>query len=719
MKPQSADEQTVREFLRVIHEQAARAFVGVAKPGYLQLSRLHPDRKTLVAYQFEIGDTERMVKTALADAGAGHNVYIEGRTVSGNTASKRGGLQQTVGVFAFVVDSDGDKNLAGTLNGVKPSLVVETSPGNSQPWLFLNRAMAAEEAQQLGAAIRKSTKTDNDTGNITQPYRVAGTPNYPSPEKRARGRTTVEPTRLIEHEGGVWTADDLRREFSADAASKQQDAGAKDGDETDLKKLLSRCGAELRALMRTQAASDEDRSQTAFIVIKKLIRKRFTDGEIKILIEAHPQGIGARYLQGKDLAADIRRVREKLKSQASGTPINASAATWLQYCMRDERGRVLSTLANAMLALRNDPAVKDMLAYDEMFCGEMLVREIGSSNEFATPRPVDDVDVSALQEWLQLSGMPRVGVEVVRQAVDMRARENAFHPVRDYLKSLQWDCTPRAGAWLIDYMGAPRTPYTEAIGKMFLVAAVARIFQPGCQADYMLILEGPQGEYKSSACKVLAGDCFSDHLPDIATAGKDVSQHLRGKWIIEVTELHAMSRAESNQLKAFITRTTERYRKSYGRKEVVEPRQCLFIGTTNRSVYLRDETGGRRYWSTKTTTIDLEALKRDRDQLFAEAVYLFHNGERWWPDKAFEETHIKPEQDARYEADPWEDSVVEYLSRLVLPKISIPELAKLALGFTSDARIGVGDARRIGAILEREGWVRGPRSNRGRWWIRP
>jgi hypothetical protein len=355
------------------------------------------------------------------------------------------------------------------------------------------------------------------------------------------------------------------------------------------------------------------RSEKFAEVVWHLASIGWTLEQILSEMERYPNGIAQKYA-GR-LRKEIERSYSKWQGQrrAAGTRATATgtqqggsgAPNWLAHCQRDAKGRVLSNLANAMLGLRNDPAISDMFAYDEMFCAEMLIKNIGDPTNLATPIPLRDSDITALQEWFQWNGMPLVGQDTVRKAIDMRARERPFHPLRDHLNSLVWDGTPRCDRWLSAYLGTDLTEYTKAIGRMFLISAIARVFEPGCQADYMLVLEGEQGEAKSKICKLLAGNWFSDHLPELSTAGKDVSQHLRGKWIIEVAEMHAMTRIESNLLKAFLTRTDERYRRSYGHKEVIEPRQCVFIGTTNKVVYLRDETGNRRYWPVKTGIINL------------------------------------------------------------------------------------------------------------------
>jgi len=393
---------------------------------------------------------------------------------------------------------------------------------------------------------------------------------------------------------------------------------------------------------------------------------------------------------------------------------------WLSKCILGETGKPLPILANVMIGLRSE--LPGHFAYDEMLCAPILMNAIvrGDLLSFA-PRPCTDVDVSTAQEFFQHCGLKRLSRDVMHQAIEQFAYERRFHPVRDYLESLVWDQVDRIAGLFPVYFGSENNAYTRAIGQMFLTSMVARIFEPGCKADHLPVIEGPQGILKSTACRILGGEWFSDNLPDV-TDGKDVSQHLRGKWLIEISEMHAMSRADAALLKAFISRDTERYRPSFGRREVTEPRQCIFVGTTNRDAYLRDETGGRRFWPVRANEIDTEALERDRDQLFAEAVANYRILGTWWPDKEFERVHIMPEQAARYEADAWEEIITEYIKIRGAEKFTIGQVARDAIGIDK-ARVGTADQRRIAAVLET---LRCRRLNNGkpdwqgkRWWQAP
>jgi len=203
-------------------------------------------------------------------------------------------------------------------------------------------------------------------------------------------------------------------------------------------------------------------------------------------------------------------------------------AGWIAKAQGDRQGEPRPNLYNVMLALRAEACISELFSYDEMLRAPILSRPVpgeaiyGESERFQ-PRPVRDADVTALQELLQASGLEKVGKDTVHQAVDLRAHERAFHPIRIYLEALEWDGASRLTNWLNTYLGAEDTEYHSRIGSMFLVAMVARIFEPGCKADYMPIFEGPQGSLKSSACRVLGGQWFSDNLRDIRTAGKDVA----------------------------------------------------------------------------------------------------------------------------------------------------------------------------------------------------
>jgi predicted P-loop ATPase len=197
------------------------------------------------------------------------------------------------------------------------------------------------------------------------------------------------------------------------------------------------------------------------------------------------------------------------------------------------------------------------------------------------------------------------------------------------------------------------------VGARWLISAVARVFRPGAKADCCLILEGPQGIRKSTALRTIAGEYFTDELADLGS--KDAAMQTRGVWIIELSELDNLGHAEVARIKAFISRTTDRFRPPYGMRLVESPGQCLFAGTVNHGAYLRDETGGRRFWPVVCGRIDVDALARDPDQLWAEAKVRFESGSVWWLETPDLVQLAADQQEARYEGDPWEEVIGPWL----------------------------------------------------------
>ena len=228
------------------------------------------------------------------------------------------------------------------------------------------------------------------------------------------------------------------------------------------------------------------------------------------------------------------------------------------------------------------------------------------------------MDDLKLAEWCQLRGV-QVKPPTVAAGVQVVASERSFHPVRDYLDTLWPDGEARLDTWLTTYLRVENSPYTRAVGRAWMISAVARVRQPACKADHALILEGMQGVGKSKTARIIAvmTEWFADDIADLGT--KDSAQDLRGKWIIELGELTALRRNEVERVKAFMSRSTDHYRSSYGRRSQDFPRLCVFIGSTNADIYLGDATGGRRFWPVKVGRIDLGALQRDIGQLWPEA----------------------------------------------------------------------------------------------------
>jgi predicted P-loop ATPase len=283
--------------------------------------------------------------------------------------------------------------------------------------------------------------------------------------------------------------------------------------------------------------------------------------------------------------------------------------------------------------------------------------ERGANGQW-TPREWTDQDDVLATNWFHSRDIA-VAISVVAAALQAVAQEHAFHPVRDYLDGLEWDGLNRVEGFAANYLGADDSAYHAAVSRCTLVAAVARIFEPGCKADHIPILEGPQGTFKSSVLAVLFSPWFSDDIADLGT--KDAQMQMNGVWCLEIAELASMRRADIERVNAFASRLVDRYRPSYGRHVIKAPRQCIVIGTTNSDQYLKDETGARRFWPIQCGRISIDAARRDRDQLWAEAVSLYRDRVPWWLTGAAETAAATIVQGAHYVEDAWAHDIEAFV----------------------------------------------------------
>lgn len=383
---------------------------------------------------------------------------------------------------------------------------------------------------------------------------------------------------------------------------------------------------------------------------------------------------------------------------------------WRKDLLLNGKG-ITPGLHNAMLVLQNDEIWKGVIGYNE-HQKRLVFRKPPPWG--GAPRPIIDSDETRIANWFGRRDTYAVDFSsrVIREALIAVAEDHPFHPVRDYLESLQWDEKPRIDLFLSACCGAEDQPFLSEFSRNFFIQAVARIFRPGCKADLMLVLEGEQGKGKSTLARVLAG---ADHYVDMGAApnDKDFYQIMQGTWIVEISEMASFARADQSHIKRALTVSTDKYRPSYGRISQEYPRESVFIGTVNDDDWQRDPTGARRFMPVRVGDIDIDAVHDLRDQLWAEAVTRFRSGEAWHElsDAA------RAEQESRYIEDVWAEPIYNWLQgkgrgdRGPVSETSVAEILAHALGVMGKQADKLAQMR-VGTIMHRLGWERS-RKRRG------
>lgn len=377
-------------------------------------------------------------------------------------------------------------------------------------------------------------------------------------------------------------------------------------------------------------------------------------------------------------------------------PLPTDAPLWVAYGVPCTKGN--QPICNADAALRVlecDLSLRDTIWFDTFL---HRIYSTWSLPEGTPARAWQDHDGQRLLIFLQREiGLSKMSKSAVEDALAVFVQSHRKHVVREWLTTLTWDATPRIASCLTALFGAPDTPYVHAASRNFWLSLMARVMRPGCQVDHMLVLEGPQGQGKTSALRTLGGAWYLAMNESVMT--KDFFQLLPGTLIVEIAELDSFQRAELTRIKQAISTPSDTYRASYGRLPQTYTRQCVFVGTTNELHYLRDMTGSRRFWPIPCGVIDLPALTAQREQLFAEALAQYKAGDPWWTMPA----DTLAEQEARREEDAWEAPLRGFL----LDRIEVTVADVLCDGLKMPlSQIRRSEQQRAAAILRKLGWER-------------
>lgn len=554
----------------------------------------------------------------------------------------------------------------------------------------------AEDLERYNRWISSLCDGDQNCFNIDRILRVPNTLNIPDERKVKKGRLPKEAELLAYNPQAVHPLSAFRQ-WPKENTQKAQFTGPLQIDTSKLTRIsdvseLDKYAVPDRVKViivqgnHPDEPKRDDNSRSAWLydVVCNLVRAKVPDDVIYSIITDPSFAISASVLDKG------RSVHKYAVKQITDAKVDTE-----EFATGGKGGKtVLGTPANIELAIRR---LGIRLSYDE-FANRMLVEGLEGFGPALRDEAVNRMRIR-IAEQFQLKTEKTFFYDVVQ---DIAWRET-FHPVRDYLDGLEWDGTPRLDCWLPTFAGAKDDEYTRAVGATILIAAVRRVRQPGVKFDEMVVFESETGLNKSSALALLAvhQDWFTDGLP-LGRPSKEVIEIIGGKWIIECAELEGLTQDKVANIKGFLSRQVDRARAAYGRLVQEVPRQCVFFGSTNHSQYLFDSTGNRRFWPMKITKFDLHALKRDRDQLWAEAATREAKGEsirlpeHLWAVAA-------EEQAARLTVDPWQERLEALLGdrQGVIRGSDIWRLLEIPIGSLQQKH-----GAQIGGIMQALGFVR-------------